>query len=418
MRTPIFALAGMLLLASGAFAGATTVNGADHRDSPLNQANATADINDVYAFRSPENSNNLVLALSVNPLIVPADNLTRGNFDPSVQYQVHMDRNGDLIDDVTVNIRMTNNPPTLIVEGLGAPLAARITPPNATVPVVNSFLDGAVKIFAGLRDDPFFFDLAAFQQFVANPQAPAKGLRPAGGGDPVDAFTGTNILAIVIEAPVTVVTGATSASTGTVKAWVSTSRGGRIDRMAIPAINTALIPSAQKDAFNQGSPITDAANYRATASATITTLRGAVDKLFGNQAQDGGPLGQLTADQLAGALIPDIVTIDFSKPVQFPNGRRLQDDVIDVALGLVLNRGGASGVADGIAANDKVFGGSFPYLAEPHAATPAAARLPSTGSGGFLNEEGTAWALSATLLLLALSLAGLGTLAAMRNRGH
>ena len=101
--------------------------------------------------------------------------------------------------------------------------------------------------------------------------------------------------------------------------------------MAIPAINTALIPSAQKDAFNQGSPSTDAAQFRATAATTITGLRTAVDAVLGGQT--GGPLGSLSADQVAAALIPDIVTINFANPVQFPNGRRLQDDVIDAALG-------------------------------------------------------------------------------------
>src|SRR5712692_174360 len=135
----------------------------------------------------------------------------------------------------------------------------------------------------------------------------------------------------------------------------------QVDRMAIPAINTALMPSNMKDAFNQGQPSTDAANFRTTAQNTITGLRTAVDAVLG--AENGGPLGNLTPALVAVAFIPDIVTIDFSMPVAFPNGRRLQDDVIDAALGIVLNRGGAAGVSDGINANDKPFLTSFPYLA-------------------------------------------------------
>jgi len=135
----------------------------------------------------------------------------------------------------------------------------------------------------------------------------------------------------------------------------------QVDRMAIPAINTALIPSASKDAFNQGQPINDVANFGTTAENTITGLRTAVDAVLG--PQNGGPLGNLTAAQVAAALIPDVVTIDFSMPVQFTNGRRLQDDVIDAALGVVLNRGGAAGVSDGINANDQSFLTAFPYLA-------------------------------------------------------
>ena len=137
----------------------------------------------------------------------------------------------------------------------------------------------------------------------------------------------------------------------------------QVDRMGIPTINTALIPSASKDAFNQSQPSTDAANFRTTAQNTITGLRTAVDAVLGPPVPPGGPLGNLTAAQVAGALIPDIVTIDFSMTVVFPNGRRLEDDVINAALGIVLNRGGAAGVSDAIDANDKISLPTFPYLA-------------------------------------------------------
>ena len=69
-----------------------------------------------------------------------------------------------------------------------------------------------------------------------------------------------------------------------------------IDRMAIPAINTALIPSDQKDAFNLGDPINDAAKFRPAGVKTIVGLRAAVDKLFGNDSVSlAGPL-QLRVD--------------------------------------------------------------------------------------------------------------------------
>jgi len=401
------------------FASLATVSGADHRDSPINIANAAADINDVYAFRSPANNNNLVVAFTVNPLIVPSDNATRGRFDPTSAFQVHVDRNGDLADDATVNIRITSNPDQLIIEGLGEPLAAPITMPGQA-PVITSA--GPVRVFAGLRDDPFFFDLSAFQAFVANPQAPARGLRPASAGAPVDNLAGLNVLAVVMEVPVTAVTGAANANTGTIKAWVSSTRNGmRIDRMAIPAINSVLIPSAQKDAFNAADPIGDAATYRSVVATTITTLRNAVDPLFGGPTtQDGGPLGGTTPQQLAAALIPDVVTIDFSKAVQFPNGRRLQDDVIDVDLGLVLNRGAANGISDGVSANDKAFGTSFPYLADPHTATTGstAIRPPSTGDGGLLSDSGAMWTTSAALLVVAIVFGSASGLAALKARGR
>ena len=146
------------------------------------------------------------------------------------------------------------------------------------------------------------------------------------------------------------------------------------DRMAIPAINTALIPSdAQKDQFNLGDPSSDLASWTSVASTHISDLRTAVDPFLGAEDTDG-----LSSATLTSLLIPDVVTIDFSKPVLFtnhsvPNGRRLQDDVIDAELGLVLNHGhwlaGGAGVADAINSNDVVVPtAQFPWMAAPHMA--------------------------------------------------
>jgi uncharacterized protein DUF4331 len=432
MRRPLIAVAGLAMIASATFAG--VAGAADHRDSPLNVSNPTADINDVYAFRSREDPQNLVVAISANPLIVPTDNNTRGRFDNAVTFQVHVDTDGDLMDDATVDISKQGD--NLIFEGLGDPIKAKITNPNQK-PVINRA--GPVKVFAGLRDDPFFFDLAGFQAFVANPQVPVNGLRPAGAGDPVDAFAGTNILAIVVELPITALTGENNSSTGVIKTWVSAERDGkRIDRMAIPAINTALIPSGMKDAFNAADPVNDATDFRPTANATIDTLRGVVDGLFGTP-QDGGPLGNLSSQQVAGALIPDVVTIDFSSDVQFPNGRQLDDDVINAALGVVLNRGGAAGISDGVDGNDKPFDRQFPYLADPHTAAPgmsmgnggmgsgnanAAASAngnwltpPSTGDAGLM-DSGTSWTLAAAFGVTGMVLASAAGVATVRSRGR
>jgi len=434
LRKLVFALAGLALIASGGFAA--VAQGADHRDGPLSQANPTGDLTDLYAFRSPADNNNLVVAINVNPLIVPTDYVSRGSFDPTVQYQLHVNKSTGYADDVTVNMRVTSSPYNLVVEGLGAPIVAPITPPTASAPIVTN-APGGIKVFAGERDDPFFFDLNAFNDLTSKPCVPVNGIRCAGAGAPADTFAGTNVLSIVVELPITAVTGAANSNAGTIKAWVSTTKasGGRLDRMAIPAINTALITADKKDAFNQGNPNTDVANFNTTAVGHINDLRKAIDGVLGTaHPEDGGPLGPLTADQVAGALIPDVVTIDFSKPVQFPNGRRLQDDVIDVELGVVLNRGGARGIPDGVNANDKPFGSTFPYEADPTTAAvvpgvPGAAGVPSaaggvaitppnTGNGGLMQDRGTMWALSAAFFVVALVFGSAGMLAAMRRRSQ
>lgn len=413
-------LAAFAVLAAVAMIVAITVargaSGADHRDSPGVEDDAQGDITDVYAFRSPENDDNLVIALGVNGLTAPADNAS-ATFGDDVTYTIHVDGDGDLQDDATVNVDFDGD--TYTVTGLGDPITGDVTAGNTATtapdPIVNE--TGGIKSFAGQRDDAFFFDLVGFQNFIAGPYVPAAGLRDADGGTPADTFAGTNTSYFVLELPITAVTGATTSDTGVIKAWASTSRGGsQVDRMAIPAINTALIPGDQKDTFNKAVPANDEDDFRQTGQDTIDTLRGAVDGVLDEPVgpQDGGPLGDLDSATVAAALIPDIVTIDFSQPVVFPNGRQLTDDVIDVALQLVLNR--TAGVTDAIDANDKAFSDTFPYLAAPHQPEQAPGDLPSTGAQTADDESGDETLLAIILAGgAALALIGGGLVLSRRN---
>jgi hypothetical protein len=378
-RISVVAFMAVALMA-GAMLALQSARAADHRDAPGIEGSPAADINDVYAFRSPTNNDNLVVAVTVNPLTAPAQNASV-RFASDVSYNIHVDNTGDLVADATVTVRFNADGTQFTIGGLGDPITGPVTGGLASSAIVTE--SGPIKAFAGLRDDPFFFDLVGFKAFTSGPYTPAAGLRQT--GTPADTFAGTNVSAIVIELPIVALTGQSASSTGVIKAWATTSRGGtQLDRMAIPAINTALIPSGMKDAFNAGTPATDEAMFRATAQATIEGLRAAVAPFLGDES--GGPLGNVPAAGVAAALIPDIVTIDFASPVAFPNGRRLQDDVIDAALGIVLNRGGAAGISDGIGANDKAFLDAFPFLAAPHQAPPPGA--PATGSGLASQDDG------------------------------
>ena len=381
---------------------------ADHRDSPSVEGDPAADLADVYAFRSPENSDNLVVIMTVNGLTAPPENTTR-NFATGVTYNIHVDNTGDLVADATASITFSGDPLRFTITGLTAePITGDVTPPStdpdAPAPVITT-VDG-IKAFAGQRDDPFFFDLVGFLAFVAGPYVPAEGLRAAGNTPASDTLAGTNVSAIVIELPITALTGEATSDTGTIKAWASTWRdGSQVDRMAIPAINTALIPSDQKDTFNQAAPLDDAASFGATAQATIEGLRAAVNAVLDAPvgAEDGGPLGSLTAEQVKDAVIPDVVTIDFSQPVGFTNGRAPEEDVMDVVLQLVLNR--TAGITDAIDANDVAFLPTFPYLAPPH--QPDVGGLPTAGGPPPAEGESFNWAF-ALLIGAGVVLAGAG----------
>lgn len=125
----------------------------------------------------------------------------------------------------------------------------------------------------------------------------------------------------------------------------------QVDRFGLPAINTAFVAAdADKDVFNASAPANDN-QFLPVASGVI-------------QARYG--LTQSQADALADFALPDVQPLgDLSG---FPNGRRLEDDVIDVELGLIFGVFGPSVPAlasDGVDANDRSFG-AFPYLAGPN----------------------------------------------------
>ena len=380
---------------------AMTASASDHIDSPSVTGDRAADLSDVYVFRSPEHSDNLVVALDVNGLTVAAE---LRNFATGVEYKINVDTNADLVADATVKVTFSGDLRTFKVEGLGAPITGEVTPPGSTEARVTDA--NGIKVFAGPRNDPFFQDAAGVFGFLSAPYVPAIGLRRAGEAPAtLRDFAGFGpISSIVIELPITALTKAASSNTGTIKAWFSTSRGGsQVDRMAIPDNMNFLMPPEQKDAFNRGEPANDAANFRAIARTRIEHWRAGVDAVLG--PQHGGPRGDLTPEQAAAALVPDVLTIDFSKPVQFPNGRRLQDDESDIELGVLLNRGGAAGMSDAVDGPDKPFLTSFPYLAPPDT-SPSVSGAPNTGTGGPTHGDSN----GALALVLAGSLAGIGLL--------
>ena len=107
---------------------------ADHADAPAVGGDAAADITDVYAFRSPTNADNLVVALNVNPLSVPGD--TARVFASDVSYQIHVDNTGDLVADATVTVTFStpdsDGTQTFSIAGLGGtPITGKTTRPTA-----------------------------------------------------------------------------------------------------------------------------------------------------------------------------------------------------------------------------------------------------------------------------------------------
>ncbi|MGH7500242.1 MAG: DUF4331 family protein [Longimicrobiales bacterium] len=220
-------LIALAVIGVGALGARGWLSAADHRDSMALTADAKADIADVYSFVSPTKPANLVLAMTVDGLIPPSEVGTH-RFDPDVLYQWKIDNDGDAVEDLVIQARAVGNGPGQQMRFRG-PVAPERTGPESLLvrgedigrvrvsanreAIVST--DNGISVFAGVRDDPFFFDLAQFQAIIAGQ---ASGFRNPG----VDAFAGTSVLALVIELPI-----ARLGSNPNLRIWGTTSRPAR-----------------------------------------------------------------------------------------------------------------------------------------------------------------------------------------------
>jgi hypothetical protein len=137
------------------------------------------------------------------------------------------------------------------------------------------------------------------------------------------------------------------------------------DQMARPAINTVFVGASDKDVFNTTAPSAMGAAFQSKFQARLLAL---------NPGYTTNALG-LNASAFTGVLATDVITVSTTGTTTFFDGtnvltgRALADDVIDTELLLIF--GGSAGTSnpgltsDKVAANDKTFLASFPYLATP-----------------------------------------------------
>jgi hypothetical protein len=371
------ALSGLTL----ALLGSVPCLAADHRDSPVVDDDPAADINDVYMFRDPKDATKLVLVLSTYPLEDPRF-ATSYQYDPDVAFQIGFDTagKGTFQNYVTAQFSpLTNGAGSLQTFTVTLPSGKTVTG-NVTQPTIQSpeptpviTTTNGVTVFAGPRDDPFFFDLIGFNRVVAKIKATSVNGGP-GTADPslfthVDAFAGFNVQALVIEAPITDFVG--TAKKFGISAFSyrkvgpkvrsdarTVSIGGAtyesVDRMGNPAVNTAFITPALKDGFNTALPKDDAANYEKTVLGVL--------KMYGTNATNTGILASI--------VFPDTLKMDLTKPDGFPNGRRLADDTLTIELQLAFNQPLGGSFTDGATHNDEPFLTVFPFVGLPHTAAP------------------------------------------------
>jgi hypothetical protein len=215
----------ILLIAAFAMALAGgIIIAADHIDAPAvtgpGNTSVGADITDIYAFQSPSDNTKMVFVLNSQGLLSPTASGT-ASFPSNVMYEFNIDNTGDNMEDLVIQALVQNG--KLRVYG---PVAPTVKGTTSTVLTSGSVTEAAVtaygssanvgtnsngiKVFAGPRDDPFFFDLTRFKEILAGTQT---GFRSPG----VDAFAGTNVMSIVVEVPKTLL-----GSAATINVWGET----------------------------------------------------------------------------------------------------------------------------------------------------------------------------------------------------
>lgn len=374
------ALALIMVAALGSFGPAPRTRAADHGDAPLTAHDLGADLNDVYFFRDPNDNSRVILIMTVHGFIVPGEAANFGIFDPALRYRFEMENNGDARPDASIDVRFS---PRVAVGGVPQGQTATInfssgltftapatnssnTADVAPTPVITTDPSG-VMFFAGLTDDPFFFDIPAFGRFNASIRAgaPNPGVFSRGR----DTFAGYDTMAIAFSIPLALIRGSANeigviietqrrtptfynSRTGEV---TSSGRWTNVDRMGNPAVNVVLVPFNSKNMHNAGSPIDDA--NRRFWPGILDTLQ----NFYHTDATSIAVFENLLVKR------GDYLRLDVTVPntgtnpeASFPNGRRLTDDVVDILNFLINNR---QPLPDNVNANDVPLRTAFPYLA-------------------------------------------------------
>ena len=317
--------------------------------------------------------------------------------------------------------------------------------------------NGEGQNFVGQADDPFFLDLRVFDLLYGGNLSEA-------GQDTLDGY---NVNVIALQVPKTdLALNGRPGNNPVIGVWSTTDEravvNGRsvwrqVSRLGNPLVNEAVVPLKYKDAFNTIGPAVDHTIAPVVDKVKDPIVPKLVQAIYGIPApatprndlveifltgicKTCGPVQADLNSQLlnkgvsASHFVPsDELRLNMSVPpatdpnrlgviggdnAGFPNGRRLADDVIDIALQVMegaATNGPVAALAagDGVNANDVAFGTTFPYVALPHdtsvnQTTTMTAIPPANGGGdggGFGGHRVPVAAASLAAALVAMVLA-------------
>lgn len=400
---------GLALAALGLGAVGAITRASDHDDGENDMKARALNLTDLYVFREKDQNpkatdDSLIFVMDTNPRSVPRQQYA---FSTNARYEFKITRTADkdamATGKVDNLIRFEFSKPNargvqeLTITGIrdGAQRTVKTTTagnaiqttPIGADPVLNQVAidtaGGGISVFAGLREDPFFFDVEQFFRVRAGLAGlgPKVGFRKPG----LDFTDGYNVNSIVVRVPMGWLKSTSNATTFDVWETISVPTPNKpgeytqIERLARPAVNEGLVlTNDYLNTLNAVDPAFEAA-----------VLKG--DKAAGEAAapiikEVSAVLGALGNDEkrtaaLLGAFLPDVMRIDTTGPSGYANalnklgspirGRMIKDDVIDITLS-VLSNGAVT--TDNVSYDGPNQGGSkhsplledFPYLATPN----------------------------------------------------
>ena len=280
---------------------------------------------------------------------------------------------------------------------------------------------GDIRVFAGTVADPFFIDLgAAFDSFNFRTAAGGGVLTAAQDKDnhlnlAPNAVSGFNVNTIAIEVPICYLTSdgnqhKASDKEATIGTWATTSRphftirrspnpsenGGtysQVQRLGNPLINELIIGTGFKDTWSMSQPVNDSNFASFDLDPTLARIFNAIyginipppprtDLLplvtyappIAAAGTPAGPVADLLRLNTGVAPTPEAnrsrLGLLAGDGAGFPNGRRLTDDVVDIAARVVaggvlnpkFNVAPNNLIGDGVAAPDVPTQETFPYV--------------------------------------------------------
>lgn len=272
---------------------------------------------------------------------------------------------------------------------------------------IYSYNHGQSRTWAGQSDDPFFLDLRIFDLLYGG------NFSEVGN----DSLHGFNVQTISLQVPssalawnhklqkhpiIGVWTEVSRPSTQVTTGHGTQATSGKyvqVSRLGSPLVNEAVIPVGKKDLFNSSKPSDDAQFLPYVQDPLVPHV---VKAVYGLPVPDSDPhkAGIQRADLISAFLTgfkglnqpanvnpSEMIRLNMLIPpcskgscnkwsrlgviggdfAGYPNGRRLEDDVVDISLQVLEGEllGNPNDLGDAVNANDKPFLKHFPYVAEP-----------------------------------------------------